>query len=325
VLSVNVRTAKRLLDCACGVGRFRRLLIFTFHRVLPDPDPLLPGEPSAAEFGRRLDWMRSCLQVLSLPEAARMLREGTLPARAACITFDDGYRNNHDVAAPLLAERALHASFFVATGAIEKGAMWNDLVIEAVRRCGDRLDLEEFGLPSVDMPAEGSRVERLESVLQSIKYQPMERRAEIADRLWSHYCGGGKPPLMMSRDMLRSLARAGHDVGSHTVNHPILLNLPVDAARREIEASRDWITKVLGRPPRTFAYPNGRPGVDFGPEHARMVQDAGFECAASTTWGCARPASDPYALERFTPWEDDFAGFVTRVLKTYLRSYVSQG
>jgi peptidoglycan/xylan/chitin deacetylase (PgdA/CDA1 family) len=250
------------------------------------------------------------------------LREGKLPTRAACITFDDGYGNNHDVAAPLLAERGLPASFFIATGAIERGAMWNDLVIEAMRACGDRLDLGEFDLPSVDVASESERAAKLDPAIETIKYQPMARRAEIADRLYARYCGSAPPALMMSREMVRALAQAGHDVGSHTMTHPILLKLDAESARQEIDGSRDWVADVTGRAPVSFAYPNGRPGIDFGPEHADMVRAAGFTCAVATTWGCATRSSDSFALERFTPWETTRDGFVTRILKTYARSYL---
>jgi len=313
---------RRAFDVACGAPGFRRLLIFTFHRVLPAPDPLLAGEPYAETFAERLDWIRDLLNVLPLPEAAKRLREGSLPPRAACITFDDGYRNNHDVAAPLLAERGLPASFFVATGAIERGAMWNDLVIEAMRACGDRLDLSEFELASVDVADETDRAKKLDPTIETIKYQPMERRAAIADRLYTRYCGSAPPALMMSREMVGALARAGHDVGSHTVTHPILLKLDAAAAREEIERSRDWVGEATGRVPVSFAYPNGRPGVDFGPEHEDMVRSAGFTCAVATTWGCATGRSRPFALERFTPWESTRDGFVARILKTYARSYL---
>ena len=45
--------------------------------------------------------------VLSLSDAARRLKDGTLPAAAAVITFDDGYADNLEVAWPIL-ERYEH-------------------------------------------------------------------------------------------------------------------------------------------------------------------------------------------------------------------------
>ena len=121
-------------------GRRGRLLIFTYHRVLAQPDPLLPDEADAASFAAHMDWVREFCNVLPLPEAARRLRDGTLPARATCITFDDGYANNYEVARPILLQRRLTATVFIAVDAVERGIMWNDLVIESVRQAGGRLD-----------------------------------------------------------------------------------------------------------------------------------------------------------------------------------------
>ena len=320
---MNPRFARRALDLACGTRGNRRLLIFTFHRVLATPDALLPDEPTADSFAQRLLWMRDYLQVLPLPQAAQQLCDGTLPPRAASITFDDGYRNNAEIAQPLLEQNGLQATFFVATGAIEQGAMWNDLVIEAVRNCGDRLDFAEFDLPSWDIPSEASRRQFVLRILDQLKYLPLPRRAVIARALYAKYCNGSRAEFMMTRAMVRDLALNGHDVGAHTVTHPILQQVDDADARAEIEGSRDWVTSVTGRAPVSFAYPNGRPGVDFSSTHVRMVDEAGFKCAVSTTWGCATPRSNMLSLERFTPWEDSPSGFVRRILKTYVRSYMS--
>jgi len=62
-----------------------------------------------------------------------------------------------------------------------------------------------------------------------------------------------------------------------------------------------------------FAYPNGRPGVDYGVEHVRMVKDLGFEAAVSTAWGVCHSGSDRHQLPRFTPWDREIPRFVLRL------------
>ena len=297
-------------------------MIFTFHRVLSEPDPLLPNEPSAKFFAERLQWMSELLTVLPLPRAAELLVERRLPPRAACITFDDGYRNNYDIAGPLLKQFGLTATFFVATGAVQSGAMWNDLVIESIRRCGDRLELCGYGLGDHATGSDSERIVAIDHVLGAMKYMPVDERAMVAREIFGMYSRTPLASLMMTPEMLCSLAEAGHDVGAHTISHPILLKVDDQRAAKEIEGSRRWLASVTGRPPISFAYPNGRPGVDFDGRHCDMVRDAGFECAVSTEWGCAKPGSDRMSLPRFTPWETTHDGFIKRLAKTYARSYL---
>src|SRR6185436_8358647 len=108
------------------------LLVLIFHRVLPQPDPLMPGEPDTAAFASQMDVIRATCTVLPLSAAVEQLYSGSLPERATCITFDDGYANNLTMAAPILQARGLPATVFVATSFLNGGRMWNDTVIESV-------------------------------------------------------------------------------------------------------------------------------------------------------------------------------------------------
>ena len=111
-----------------------RLSILIFHRVLAQVDPLFPEEVDAARFDVICGWLRRWFNVLPLDAAVRRLRDGSLPRRAAAITFDDGYADNHDIALPILKKHGLPSTFFIATGFLDGGCMWNDTVIEAIRR-----------------------------------------------------------------------------------------------------------------------------------------------------------------------------------------------
>lgn len=312
------RTALSLLSPA---GRRARLQVLTYHRVLAQRDPLLPDEPDAVAFRAQMSALAGLCQVLPLPEAARRLAEGTLPARAACVTFDDGYANNHAVAAPILAELGLPATFFIAGGAVDRGIMWNDLVIEAIRRAPAALDGGPDGGERVPLPDAAARQAAVPRILDAMKYRPLAERWEAAVAFYERNVEGPFPRLMMTRGQVHDLARRGFDVGGHTVSHPILATLAVDEARQEIASSWQWVRDVTGVAPRSFAYPNGRPGRDFGPEHAAMAREAGFEVAVTTQWGSARRGDDPMQLPRYTPWETDPAGLWARLVKTTLRSY----
>jgi hypothetical protein len=114
-------------------GSGGRLSIFIFHRVLPTPDALRPGDPDVPRFERIVEFLVRYFRVLPLSQALRALEKGTLPAAAACITFDDGYADNLVAAAPVLRRHGATATIFVATGFVGGGRMFNDTIIESVR------------------------------------------------------------------------------------------------------------------------------------------------------------------------------------------------
>jgi peptidoglycan/xylan/chitin deacetylase (PgdA/CDA1 family) len=283
-------------------GRKGRLAVFTYHQVLEKRDELRPNEPDRAEFARDLELIARVFSVLPLPDAVRQLAAGTLPARAATITFDDGYANNHSLAAPLLESYGLPATFFITCGAVDEGIMWNDLLIEAVAR-GRRplsFDALDEGVRAPLGSLEGAQLVR--ALLSALKYTPLERRLAVVQEFYAHNVDAAAPRLMMSRGEVADLHRRGFDVGGHTMKHPILKALETADARNEIESCSTWIRDVTGRRPVSFAYPNGRPDVDFTQRDAELVASAGYETAVSTKWRLATAGADPFSIPRVGPW-----------------------
>ena len=157
---------------ALTVASHNRLSVLIYHRVPADADELLPGEPHAAEFERTMRWVKSVFNVIPLADGVAGIKSGKLPARALSITFDDGYANNATVAAPILTRLGLHATFFIATGFLDGGRMFNDTVIEAVR--GYRGE----GWTSMGSASIGTRrrvpdrIRAIDAILDRIKYRP---------------------------------------------------------------------------------------------------------------------------------------------------------
>ncbi|MFS2002578.1 polysaccharide deacetylase family protein [Duganella sp. CT11-25] len=277
-----------------------RLSILIYHRVLARPDPLLPSLPDVRCFDRQMALLKRCFCVLPLSVAARRLQEGTLPARAACITFDDGYADNAELALPVLRRHGLGATFFIASGYLDGGQMWNDDVIEHVRR-----------------QAEGTLEQQRQAIdrlLQRFKYLPFEDRLAEVARL--------APPrgreLMMRSHQVRSLLAAGMEIGAHTHRHPILAAMPDAEAQADIAEGKAALEAITQTPVTLFAYPNGKPGVDYTRRHVDMASALGFEAAVSTTAGAAYGGSDVLQLPRFTPWERDRPRFLLRLMENRL-------
>ena len=296
-------------------GRRGRLSILIFHRVLAQPDPLFPDLPDVATFEARMRWVRDWFNVLPLAQAIERLGSGTIPARALAITFDDGYADNEELAAPILKRLGLTATFFVATGFLRGACMWNDQVIEAIRGCeAELIDLSAFGLACHSLATPDARRHTIGALLTGIKHLEPARRQAVTDQIVAAAGGKPSPRLMMQPEQVRSLRAQGMGVGAHTVTHPILTRLSPLAALAEMRDSKNELEQILGEPVELFAYPNGVPAQDYAQEHAAMARECGFAAAVSTAWGAASIRSDRFQLPRFTPWDRTRLRYGARLL-----------
>jgi peptidoglycan/xylan/chitin deacetylase (PgdA/CDA1 family) len=311
--------ARTLFGGLAPAGAAARLSILIFHRVLPQPDPLFPAEVDAQRFDDICRWIARWFNVLPLSVAARQLRERRLPARPMVITFDDGYADNHDIALPILQRHGLTASFFVATGFLNGGRMWNDTLVEAIRSTrADSWNLEGLGLKGLAQVPLRTVVDKraaISQVIGAFKYLPAAGRLQAVTKIARLAAVPLPDDLMMRTDQVVQLHRAGMELGGHTVNHPILARLPVEEARQEIVAGKQALEAILQSPVTAFAYPNGRPGQDYQDEHVGLAQAAGFTAAVSTFQGAASVCSDPLQLPRFTPWDQARWAFALRLAR----------
>lgn len=310
---------KSLLGRASPEGPSARLSLLIFHRVHPVIDPMLPTEVDATRFDRICRWLARWFNVLPLDQAMVLRRQGALPTRALSITFDDGYADNHDVALPILRAQGLTATFFIATSFLDGGRMFNDTVVEAVRNArSERIDPAEWfddaeALPLVSLD---DRRRAAASIIGRVKYLPVQRRQEVVDAL-ARRLGATLPDgLMMRSAQVSSLYRAGMQIGAHTQTHPILRGVSREQVRAEIEGSRRVLEGLVDARVGLFAYPNGKPDVDFDAQAVDVVQSLGFDAAVTTVRGAAGPQTNPLLLPRHTPWEHDRLRFGYRLLET---------
>jgi len=293
---------KPLFQLASPAGARARLSVLIFHRVLPEPDPLFPDEMDARRFDELCGWLKNWFNVLPLDQAAAQLKAGTLPARAACITFDDGYADNCHVAMPILQRHSLTATFFIATGFLDGGRMWNDTIIETVRR-------------RADLSTNADREAAITTLINQIKYLPVAERVATTEALAQKAQVQLPTNLMMTSADVKAMRQAGMQIGAHTVSHPILARLSRAEAAKEIGDSKRYLEELLGERISLFAYPNGKPGEDYSPESVDVVRSLGFDAAVSTQWGASRCGDDVLQIKRFTPWDKTRWRFGVRLLR----------
>ncbi|MFK8030985.1 MAG: polysaccharide deacetylase family protein [Gammaproteobacteria bacterium] len=283
----------------------QRLLVLNYHQVPELADSLRPDQVDRGVFGEQLRTLKRFFNVVDLHDGIDSMRSSDLPPRALAITFDDGYRDNYDVALDELLKAKCPATFFIATDYLDGGRMWNDTLIEAVRQTKrDSVDIKELGIPQLqlDTPLNLSsnldRMGAIRKLIPAVKYLDAQTRQRAVDSLAS-YCGVElSNTMMMTSAQVQGLVDAGMSIGGHTSSHPILLKLSLEEAGNDIIRGREALTKLLDQEPRFFAYPNGKLNQDFSAEHAKLLPEIGFDAAFTTQWGYVNRSMPAFELPR---------------------------
>ncbi|MEP6898411.1 MAG: polysaccharide deacetylase family protein [Rhodanobacter sp.] len=251
----------------------------------------------ADAFAEQLRFCKTQLEIISPADLPQVLAEKR--GRYGMVTFDDGYRDNYEVAFPILKSEGVVATFFVASGYIDSPTLpWWDEISWMVRT-SQRGGLElapwfEQPLP-FDEPEREGAVRRL---LRKYKAMPAEQTARYLDAI-GVAAGTGRctadvsSSLWMNWDMLREMKAAGMTIGGHTVTHPVLSRMSPENQRHEILECARRLAQEMGEPMRYFSYPVGNPTA--------------FD---QVTRDCLREAEVSYAFSyyggyrRFDDWDD---------------------
>lgn len=335
---VRAASTMGLLD---GYRLLRRRLvkwsacILVYHRVGDTCEfPSDVGLTTTDDFERHLIYLRRRYKLMSLSELGSAIATGaTVPADAAVITFDDGYRDNYLNAYPLLKKHGVPATIFLATGHVDNGTpYWWDRIDYAVQNTTrEELELEQLGTYHFKSTTErwlAARTirGRLKDLTENEKNSAIEG---LVRRLGVDIPSALARQMILTWDEVREMAKNGIAFGAHTVNHPTLIGLPLEQARREIVDSQRRIEERTDTPAITFAYPDGRP-ANINNDIKSILRENRFVCAVCATPSrLVSPGTDPYELGRVSPrW--NFSTFHLSVSGVYpdlmaLRSRVRRG
>jgi peptidoglycan/xylan/chitin deacetylase (PgdA/CDA1 family) len=319
LVRLPLRSALELL------GKWPGVLVLTYHRI-GDSEGQRWDHPmwsaSAEELDEQLETLALCTEVIDPCDVQAAMSAGR--GRRVLITFDDGYRDNYELAFPLLRRHRLSATFFLATGFLDRPRVaWWDEIAWMVRRAGDPTQraadprqrtgptLSSDGTPegasllpdgiSFAIPHQDTAIAALIARYKELPDGLGERLLEeLAETVGSERCGTGEvEDLWMTWGMVRELHAAGMSIGGHTVTHPVLARLSPERQREELLACARRLSEEVGVAMRWFAYPVGTLDA-FTPLTGQLLRECGVELAFSFYGGLARPAPrwDPFDVPR---------------------------
>ncbi|MGO9466506.1 MAG: polysaccharide deacetylase family protein [Isosphaeraceae bacterium] len=300
------------------------LTVVTYHRIAepaanPFYDPVISATPDS--FRAQINWLCNRTRILTLDELIDRAQDGSLGHEpTVLVTFDDGYRDNFDVAVPILAERNVPATFFIPTAFFETPHLpwWDEIAYVIKRTQISRFTLQrslaERACPleiDLEMMARNTAIITiiravLDDTIDDTRrfLDQLAARAEVAVDAESL----GRS-LFMNWDQLRRLAESGAEftIGSHSHSHSNLARLDVDSQRRELTESKQILETRVGREIKAFAYPYGWPGT-FTSGTKAIVAEAGYRLAFASREGVTRAGSfDPLEISRFGVGSGDSA------------------
>lgn len=237
-----------------------RPMILMYHRITSEPN--MPGIPEDI-FEAQLIYLKKHFHVISMREFYQNVVNNSVNEKTVVLTFDDGHVDFYNSAWPLIKKHNLTASIYVTTGFIDKKCwLWPDLLRFLLLKTERKhLTLPEIG--QLDLSKEN--VLKIWNDLGDIclKLAPKARdlfMQDISAQLSVVIPTQPESPFNpLSWQMLKEMENEGLDIGSHSVNHPILSQLSQLELDIELLESKERITTELEKSPIGFCYPNGMP------------------------------------------------------------------
>ena len=305
----------------------RWLTILNYHRVADEHEGLDAGvvDATPAGFDAQMAMLRRYFSPVTIDDAIRYAQGEPLPPNPVLVTFDDGYRDNLTVAAPILRAHDIRATFFVATNFVRERRLfwWDTLAYLATKSKRHELVLNFPVLARFPLGAHrAATIRKLLRIVKDTYDLDLDAFiAEVARAASVEWTPAVERQLaddnLMTRSEVEQLAKQGMDIGSHTRSHRFLDTLPPDRLADELRGSRIELEEWIGAPVRSVSYPVGK-SIRDKPQILDAVREAGYEIGFAACGGSNHldRRSHRFDLQRISIDRDigshEFAGLLLR-------------
>jgi peptidoglycan/xylan/chitin deacetylase (PgdA/CDA1 family) len=287
---------------------------FLFHRVNPERDTL--WDPMDVKlFDKTIQFIKNHYDIVQI-EDFHHINLNSKVNRYATVTFDDGYKDNIEFAAPVLQKHNTKASFYIVTDCIDQNIpTWTHELKHRfmftqkadINLSFDFLPLD-FRVKQISTRDERiAYVKKLKPLLLTISF---EQKIQVLDQVRAAYNDVELPQIMMSWSDLKQLQNAGHEIGSHSVSHVMLgTTKNTEIIKFELEESFKKIYLNLSKTPLAVAYPVG----SFNAEVKNIAKQVGYHYGLAVTQNVHQPkVHDMFEIPRIELYNESW-------LKTRLR------
>lgn len=239
-----------------------------------------------------------------------------VPKRAVAVTFDDGFADNSEIAAPIMNNYGVKGAIYVTTSCI---APENPPWFVRLRRAFHLSSIHFWKSPvngiEYDFQYGGSRQEALlgaSSDCAVLKYDEQEEWLNIYEKSLGVEPFDNSDPVMMNEQQIKQLRAYGHIVGSHTVSHPNTAYIDNNELMFQLTQSKERLEGILGEPVTHFSYPSPILQPHYNENTTAMLKEAGYATAVTCNDGLVLRNDSPLSYKRIVV-PDDIGEFKWRL------------
>ncbi|MDC0357504.1 polysaccharide deacetylase family protein [Oligoflexia bacterium] len=264
-----------------------------YHSISTEEAPVADFCPNielavrAENFEEQIQLLAKNYVCLSLEQALGYLKQNKLLPNTVIITFDDGYKDNLQVALPILEKYGVPATIYISTGLVDRTCqLWwyeHEFILQRLNSLEFEWEGQAFAWSLESAEQKLIAFDELNLMFKALNHRVQEQfmnllRNKLSERF-------SYDDLILTWDEVRELDQ--HPlitIGAHTTRHSVLSRLSERELKSELEESRQKLESQLEHAVAHFAYPFGE-ADHVGPKEFHAVQNAGFHSAFTTRSG----------------------------------------
>ncbi len=261
------------------------------------------------EFHSQMKIIKNNYSVHSIDDIVTFHNKGeTWPNNSVVITFDDGFKNNFEIAAPILDDLKLPAVFYVCSGMIGTDKMfWVDMIEDCINRTNAnnikiRLIEEHF----FNLNSESEKILSINKIKNFCKKSTTNEKNRIIAELinetkvsptinsYNNY------QMMDWKELIALDQNKLFTIGGHTLNHEVMTAQSLEITKLDVKKTINLLKNYLDHDIIHFSYPEGQVN-HFNKNIIKVLKNNGIVCSPSAIDGVNEFPTNLFQLKRIMP------------------------
>lgn len=286
----------------------RSSLIIPYYHMISNSDVLhikhLYPHKTVKQFITDIEYLCKHFNPIHLNDLLLFVRQkNPLPPNSLLLTFDDGFREMHDIVAPILLQKGVPAIFFINSSFTDnydlcyqhKASVIAEHLLKNTASEVVQKKIVKFLLKN------NIKTNDIKSGVLEIKYKERDFVNTIAQYLnidFGSYLAQHKPYL--TTDQIKKLVSDGFAIGAHSIDHPLYKDLTLEEQLQQTIESVNFVKKSFNVGYGAFAFPHSDNAVSK--KYFKQIGESGLVDISFGTSGmiedCTQSNFQRFSLEK---------------------------